>query len=109
MRTTARQRTGFRIPSDSLFGLNDRDRRFVLQKRLEKSRSTLVITSAQTIENFGWSTASAGGVLDLSKFTFEDVNSAALYVNSIQVGASNVIRVDINKMAVDAKSKKGIS
>ena len=38
MRTTARQRTGFRIPSDSLFGLDDRDRRFVLQKRLEKSR-----------------------------------------------------------------------
>ena len=71
------------------------------------SGSTLVITSAQTIENFGWSTASAGGVLDLSKFTFEDVNSAALYVNSIQVGASNVIRVDINKMAVDANVQEG--
>lgn len=71
------------------------------------SGSTLVITGAQTIENFGWSTASAGGVLDLSKFTFEDVNSAALYVNSIQVGASNVIRVDINKMAVDANVQEG--
>lgn len=74
------------------------------------SGSTLVIndtTGAQIIENFGWSTASAGGVLDLSGFTFTDTKDAALTVGSIQVGASNVIRVDIAKLAVDANVQEG--
>lgn len=74
------------------------------------SGSTLVIndtTGAQIIENFGWSTASAGGVLDLSGFTFTGTKDAALTVDSIQVGASNVIRVDIAKLAVDANVQEG--
>lgn len=74
------------------------------------SGSTLVIndtTGAQIIENFGWSTASAGGVLDLSGFTFKGTKDAALNVDSIQVGASNVIRVDIAKLAVDANVQEG--
>lgn len=74
------------------------------------SGSTLVIndtTGAQIIENFGWSTASAGGVLDLSGFTFKGTKDAALTVDSIQVGASNVIRVDIAKLAVDANVQEG--
>lgn len=74
------------------------------------SGSTLVIndtTGAQIIENFGWSTASAGGVLDLSGFTFTGTKDAALNVDSIQVGASNVIRVDIAKLAIDANVQEG--
>lgn len=74
------------------------------------SGSTLVIndtTGAQTIENFGWSTASTGGVLDLTGFTFTDSDTAALKVNSIQWGYTNTIKLDLSDFTHDAEVQTG--
>lgn len=74
------------------------------------SGSTLVIndtTGAQIIENFGWSTASTGGVLDLTGFTFTDSDTAALKVNSIQWGYTNTIKLDLSDFTHDAEVQTG--
>lgn len=74
------------------------------------SGSSLVVndtTGAQTIENFGWSTASTGGVLDLTGFTFTDSDTAALKVNSIQWGYTNTIKLDLSDFTHDAEVQTG--
>lgn len=74
------------------------------------SGSTLVIndtTGAQIIENFGWSTQSSGGVLDLSGYTFTKPDQAALEVKSIVWGKNNVIKVDLTDFTHDAEVQNG--
>lgn len=64
-------------------------------------------TTAVELDRFGWSTQSAGGVLDLSGFEFSDENSPALKIDELYFGYENTVRVDLNDITYSENIREG--
>ena len=64
-------------------------------------------TDPLALDKFGWSTASSGGVLDLSGFNFDETDGPALNLDSIAFGSDNKIHVDLSDFTQDETVRSG--
>lgn len=64
-------------------------------------------TETLALDQFGWSTASSGGILDLSGFNFDQTDGPALNLGSIAFGSNNKIHVDLSDFTQDETVRSG--